>query len=165
MSRTVAWQIDRFASLARRETRVDAGEVTALLRLVGRRADAAEVFTDAGHRAAQRAAVRVPATVRGLWRILPRPLRNAFGLVLARRALRRYMGLSVTHDGERLVAEGSALPSSEATPDGSACVFYGSAVGALLRRFTDFDGTVQHVTCRARGDSTCAWHPEVPASE
>src|SRR2546425_12522510 len=48
MSETVAVQIDRYRRLARRGRRVEAEEVAALFRLVGRRSDAGLVFAEAG---------------------------------------------------------------------------------------------------------------------
>ena len=66
-SGTVAAQIERFEALARRNARVDAGEVAGLLRLAGRRGDASLVFANAGRRAAQHAATRASRVGRLVW--------------------------------------------------------------------------------------------------
>jgi hypothetical protein len=34
---------------------------------------------------------------------------------------------------------------------------YGSAVAALLRTFTQFDGALMHSGCRAQGAPECRW--------
>ncbi|MGH2670585.1 MAG: hypothetical protein ACRDH5_15965, partial [bacterium] len=59
LSPTVAMQLAEYEQLVRRDARVDAAHVEALLRLVGRRPDADLVFADAGRRAARRAVRRL----------------------------------------------------------------------------------------------------------
>jgi hypothetical protein len=44
-----------------------------------------------------------------------------------------------------------------AFPDGSACTFYGSAYGELLRSLTSFEGAMLHEQCRSRGGAACVW--------
>src|SRR5258708_17366238 len=68
-------QLERYEGLVRRDARVEADQLEALLRLVGRRPDAELVFADAGRRAARRAARRVFPIRRLLAHIGPR----AFG--------------------------------------------------------------------------------------
>ncbi|MFQ6045365.1 MAG: hypothetical protein ACE5PT_03265 [Gemmatimonadales bacterium] len=157
-SRTVQAQIERFRSLAAREARVEPQEVEALLRLVARRADAGLVFTDAGRRAAREGINRIGKLTRVLQGLLPRASRNALGRVLARRVLERVFGIALFREGRRLVAEPAHSLSVEATPDGSACKFYGAAVGAILATFTEFDGALLHDSCVGRGDRACRWH-------
>lgn len=156
-SRTVAAQIDRFRSLVGRGARVDGDEAVALLRLVGRRTDAAIVFTDAGRRAARWAQATVGLGRRAFWRILPRRLRHRFGMRIARRLLRRYFGLIVKRDVKRAVVYAEHPPSADATPDGAACKFYGSAIGAMLETYTSFGSAMVHEACRARGSEQCRW--------
>lgn len=157
-SSTVAAQIERFRSLAASNAHVDAGEVAGLLRLVGRRADAGLVFSDAGRRAALLGSTRIRPLTRGLQRVLPRRLREALGHVVARRLLARLFGIELTRQGRRLVALASHGVSVQATPDGSACNFCASAVAAILAAFTDFEGALLHETCVARGGPSCRWH-------
>ncbi len=157
-SRTVAMQIDRFRRLARKNARVDRAEAVALLRLAGRRTDSGLVFADAGRRAARHATGRVSLLARGLRRMLPRFLRNRFGMRLVRRAVWEVLGVDLESGEDQLLAVGDDAPSADATADGSACGLYGSAMAAILRTFTDFDGAVLHDTCRAKGAPTCRWH-------
>lgn len=157
-SHTVHAQIERFRSLAAREGRVEPQEVVALLRLVGRRGDAALVFSDAGRRAARAGVSRVARLTRWARSLLPGVPRNALGRLLARRALERVFDVSLTREGRRLVASAGHHLSVDATPDGSACKFYGAAVGAVLSTFIGFDGALLHDACVARGDDLCRWH-------
>lgn len=157
MSPTVAAQIERHRDLAAREARVAADEVIALLRLVGRRSDAALVFSDAGRRAARYAVERIGRLARLWQRLLPGRLRDRMGLRLARGAVARVFDLSLAREGERVVVSAARPPTAQATPDGAACAFYGSAVAAVLRTLTTFDGAVVHPACRARGDAQCRW--------
>ncbi len=162
MSLTVAKQIDRYAALAEKDARVAAEEAVQLLRLAGRRADAALVFADAGRRAATLAVARVGAPSRLLRRALPGALGNRVGCALALRAIRSIFDLDVRRDGDAVVAETAHPPSVSATANGTACGLYGSAVAAVLRALTDFDGAVLHDECRARGGPACRWRTAAP---
>ncbi len=157
LSPTVAAQIQRYKQAADKDGSVDADEAISVLRLVGRRTDAALVFADAGRRAARYAA-RVHA--RPAWTLsrvtaggLTRRIAQRSAGHLARRAF----------DGELAPApEGVQVRmreplSFQALPDGAACDFYGAAYGELLRRLTGFEGAMLHERCRARGDEACVW--------
>jgi hypothetical protein len=155
LNQTVATEIDRLERLGSRG-RVPSGELTALLRLVARRQDAALVFSDAGRRAARRAVDGVSWRARAFLGLLPRSLRARLGFRVAGRLAGRMLGLALVRDASVAVAQptgtGAAGPDS-----GSACTFYGAAVAELLRLLTDFDGAMVHVACRARGDADCQW--------
>ncbi|MBI2072540.1 MAG: hypothetical protein HYT81_05805 [Gemmatimonadetes bacterium] len=161
MNRTVVAQIQRYGGLARADKRVDGEEVTALLRLVGRRADAGLVYAEAGRRAARLAAARVPGTLRLLRHLLP----PGFGRFLARRAAADVFGVVLRRDGATLAASMDDSIAVRATPGGAACGFFGSAVAELLRIFTPFDGALLHDTCRGRGDGACHWRAGPPEEE
>jgi hypothetical protein len=161
MNRTVVAQIERFEGLARSDKRVEGEEVAALLRLVGRRADAGLVYAEAGRRAARRAANRVSGTLRLLRHVLP----AGFGRLLARRAAADVFGVALHRDG---ATEGATMDDPiavRAAPGGAACGFFGSAVAELLRIFTTFDGALLHDACRGRGDGTCHWRAGPPEGE
>jgi hypothetical protein len=156
LNRTVAAEIARLERLGRRRAKVPVGELTALLRLAGRRSDAALVFTEAGRRAARRAAKRVSARTRLMLRALPGALRHRLGFAVARRVAAEVFEVRLARD--------HGVPNARfvdrATPlvDGAAvCALLGSGIAELLRLFTDFDGAMLHVTCRTRGDAACAW--------
>ncbi len=160
MSRTVATQIERYRQLLRRGARVEAGEVEGILRLVGRREDAEQVFEDAGRRAARFAAARLSVASRLLHRGLPPFARRRLGVALTRRLLARAFGLSVQDGPAGLTASVDDSLPARATPNGVACGLYATALDELLRTLADFRGVVSHPSCRTRGDPGCRWQAE-----
>ena len=163
LSHTVAAQITRYRQTVDRNGGVSDDELVSVLRLVGRRPDAALVFADAGRRAARYAVQSSGRSTRALARAWP----PAVGRRLASRAVRRlalaYFRGQVSDDGgEAVVRMGHPL-SMSAMPDGSACGFYGAAYGELFRALADFEGTMVHDRCEARGDSECVWRTEAAA--
>ena len=157
LSPTVAAQIQRYRQATEKDAGVDLDEAVSVLRLVGRRADAPLAFADAGRRAA-RYATRVHA--RPAWTFsragvggLSRRIAHRSAAHLARRAFGGELGPAPEGVQVRM-----AEPLSvRALPDGSACEFYGSAYGELLRRVTGFEGAMLHERCRGRGDEVCLW--------
>lgn len=156
MSATVSAQIQRFLALAARGEPVATTEAEQLLRLAGRRADAAVVFDEAGRCAAEHATQRVPRLGRWIWHAVPFA-RHRVGCRIATRVLRRVFGLSVERDGDRLVLGAADGAAAQAAPGGLACTLYGAAAAALLRRFCGFEDVVPHTTCVGRGDPACTW--------
>jgi hypothetical protein len=157
ISDTVAAQIARYGAAARRDGSVRADELEQILRLVGRRTDAALVFAEGGRRAARRGMARLTGATLWAARHLPRPVRRAIGFGAARRVARRVLAVRLGREGADGVAVAQADTAILATPDGAACAFLAAAVGELLRQLMDFDGTMQHSRCRARGDAHCEW--------
>ncbi|HTY06432.1 MAG TPA: hypothetical protein VMC86_07935 [Gemmatimonadales bacterium] len=158
MSATVAMQVNEYEGLVRRDARVDASNVEALLRLVGRRPDADLVFADAGRRAARRAAARASSLARGMARTAPR----ALGFRVARRAARAVLGGELRREQDIPVVRLSDTLAIRATPDGAACAMYGAAFTELLRLFAGFEGAMLHVSCRGAGGAACEWRAAAP---
>ena len=158
MSATVAMQVHEYDGLARRDARVDAAHVEALLRLVGRRPDAELVFADAGRRAARRAVARTAGLMRGAARAAPR----ALGFRVARRAARAVLGAELRRDQHVPVARVADPLAIRATPDGAACTLYGAAFTELLRLLAGFEGAMLHVSCRGAGGAACEWRAAAP---
>jgi hypothetical protein len=156
-SPTVAAQIARYDRLVMAREAVDPEELVAVLRLLGRRADARLVFADGGRRAGRHAVRLTSLVARAGRRLLPGRLKEAAGFRLAQRAARRVLGVDVTRNAGVMEAWLRDPAGARATPDGAACGFYGSAIAELLRAFTSFDGAMFHTTCRARGDAVCRW--------
>jgi hypothetical protein len=157
LSPTVAAQIQRYRTAAEREGTADLDEVVSVLRLVGRRPDAALVFADAGRRAARYAARSSGRSARTFARVSPTSLARRLTIRAARRLVRRvFWGelLSPAQGTEFRMAEPLSIV---ALPDGTACTFYGSAYGELLRSLLAFEGAMVHERCRARGDDACVW--------
>lgn len=158
LSSTVAMQLAQYEALARRGARVDATNVEALLRLVGRRPDADLVFADAGRRAARRAVRTLSILSRMSAHVAPR----ALGYGAARRAARRVLGADLRREQQVPVARFSAPLAVNATPDGSACGLFGAAFTELLRLLSGYEGAMLHATCRAKGGERCEWRAAVP---
>ena len=157
LSPTVAAQIQRYKQAADRDSGVDADEAISVLRLVGRRADASLVFADAGRRAARYA---TRAHARPTW-TLARATAGGMTRRLAQRSAghlaRRAFGGELRSAPEGIEVRMAEPLSFKALPDGSACAFYGSAYGELLRRMTGFEGAMVHERCRGRGHDACVW--------
>jgi hypothetical protein len=158
LSPTVAMQLAEFEQLVRKDARVDAGHVEALLRLVGRRPDADLVFADAGRRAARRAVKRLS----GVSRLAAGTAPRMFGPGVVRRAARAVLGAELGRDQRLPVARVSDPIAIQATPDGAACGFYSAAFVELLRLLQGYEGAMVHVSCRARGEPACEWRAAAP---
>ena len=158
LSATVAMQLAEFEQLVRKDARVESAHVEALLRLVGRRPDADLVFADAGRRAARRAVRRLSGVAPFAAHTAPR----VFGHVAARRAARAVLGADLARDHRLPVARVVDPIAIQATPDGSACGFYGTALVELLRLLVGYEGAMLHVACRARGGASCEWRAVAP---
>jgi hypothetical protein len=161
LNRTVALEIERLERMGLRG-RVSAGELAALLRLVGRRQDASLVFSDAGRRAARHALRRLSLSGRVTRRLLPRRLRWRLGFGAAARLSTQVLGIRLIREAG--VVTGEPVAGAAPPERGSACTFYGAAIAELLRVLTDFDGAMVHDACAARADATCRWRSARPSS-
>jgi hypothetical protein len=159
LSDTVAAQIGRYESVVRRDAPVAPAEFEQILRLAGRRTDAALVFADAGRRAARRAVGRAWPPTRWMARHLPRFAGRRVGFGAARRAAREVFAAGLVKDGGTVRAHFAHPVAVRATPDGAACAFFAAGLGELLRQFVEFEGTLVHERCQARGDPRCEWRP------
>ncbi len=157
LSDTVRAQIARYDLGVRRGQPVATEEFEQILRLAGRRPDAALVFADAGRRASRRAMAQLSPARRWSARHLPRPLRRAVVFRAARRCLRAVFAVSLAREGDAVVARIPHGMPGRATADGAACGFYAAAVAEVLRNLVCFDGAVRHARCRAHGDEGCEW--------
>ncbi|UCD23694.1 MAG: hypothetical protein JSW51_11750 [Gemmatimonadota bacterium] len=158
MNPTVTAQIERYRQLAQRNGVVDADEVVQLFRLVGRRGDANLAFSQGGRLAAQHALQQTPAPLKIASKMAPGPVKRRMGLRSATRLAASVFGSTVTVDEQDGVVAVAQPATTEATPDGASCSFYGSALAEILRSTTNFDGALLHETCMTRGGDCCRWH-------
>ena len=165
MSHTVEKQIARYRAETERDQRIGRDEVEALFRLAARRLDADLLFADAGRRAGARAAKRVGRFGLGLYRTLPAALGRWYGWRLAARTLRDIFDLDLAHDDAGFAAHMDQPVMHDAGESGAACGFFGSAIAAVLRAYTGFEGAVVHECCRAQGADRCRWVAAVPETE
>jgi hypothetical protein len=156
LSATVAAQIQRYRQSAAKGIAVDLDETVSVFRLVGRRADAALVFADAGRRAA-----RYAAKARGRSSRTLAKLSRRLALSSVARLARSIFDGDLKARGNVVEVRMSAPLSIVALPAGEACLFYGSAYLEMLRALTGFEGALLHAHCRSRGDSDCHWHTAV----
>ncbi len=157
LSPTVAAQIQRYKDAADRDTGVGPDEAISVLRLVGRRPDAALVFADAGRRAARYAARASGRPAWTLLRVSPPGFSRRLALRAATKVVRSAFGADLRMD-EAAPEVRMAIPLSvQALPDGTACAFYGSAYSELLRWLAGFEGTMIHEQCQVQGHDVCLW--------
>lgn len=157
LSTTVAAQIERYRSMARKGAAVARQEAVQVFRLVGRRPDATLVYSDAGRRAARFVARRRGGRPSFWWRLFPGALRRKAGERAAGRALRRVFGIELVRRPagiEMTVGEGLA---ASAGCEGTGCHFYSALAAELLRVAAGFEGSMVHTTCHAATGETCRW--------
>ncbi len=160
LSETVLQQIRRYNDAVRAGQRVSFDDVLALARLIGRRPDADLAFREAGRRWARAFVDTVSGPRRGAARTLPALLARPIALGALRRLARRYMEGTLVRQGSTLLLEVGSPVSADAAPRGAGCGLYEAAFRESLLVLADADGAVDHVMCRARGDSRCQWRAE-----
>ncbi len=161
LSPTVAAQIQRYRQSAERGATVDLEETLSVLRLVGRRPDAALVFADAGRRAARYAARGKARSSRTLGQLSPRGLGRSMALRSMTRLSRTIFEGDASVTGAVVEVRMREPLSILALPGGEACLFFGSAYLELLRLLTGFEGALLHDNCRAKGHDVCLWRTAV----
>ncbi len=157
LTSTVAAQIERYRDMVGKATAVGLEEVVQVFRLVGRRADATLVYSDAGRRAARYASRTRGGSPSLLWKLTPKAMRRRAGERAAARAMVRIFGLALIREGTGM---GLAVPESLASRsgfEGSGCYFYSALTAELLRVTSGFEGSMLHDRCRSRGDDQCRW--------
>ena len=157
LSPTVAAQIQRYRQAAERGGSVELDETVSVLRLVGRRSDAALVFADAGRRAARYAAKTRSRSSRTLLKVSPPGLARRLALRSASRLARTIFDAELKSRSQAVEVSMKTPLAIVALPTGEACAFYGSIYQEMLRGLIGFEGALLHVSCRARGDEVCLW--------
>jgi len=157
LSEVIDREIRNYERAARRGRKVDAGDVTNLVRLVLRRPDSEAILRDTGQRVAAEYARRVPR----LWRRTARAMPARLSLVLARRAARRLLR-RIIGDGAVEVARRppavrvrSVLSGTDAT--GTACVLYSAAIEEIVRTYAGDRLRVEQRRCASEGAGFCEW--------
>ena len=158
MNPTVTAQIERYRQLAQRNGAVEVDEVVQLFRLVGRRNDAGLAFSQGGRLAAQHALQQTPASLKIANKVAVGAVKRRIGLKSATRLAATVFDSTLTVEEQDGVVAVAHHATTEATPHGSSCSFYGSALAEVLRSMTEFDGALLHEVCLTRGDECCRWH-------
>ncbi len=164
LSPTVAAQITRYRGQLGHGGDVGEEEALAVFRLVGRRGDAELVYADAGRRAARYAARRLSPVTRAAIAVLPGNARRALGIRAAGSLSRRWLLIDLSRSESGARSESIRSLTAAARDDGAACRFYTAALGELLRNVARLEWSVDHASCRGRGDPLCVWRAAPPGS-
>lgn len=160
---TIIAQIERYQILARRGSRVPPDDVGGILKLIGRRRDADLVMAEAGRRVGELVAnAHTGRTMRTLYRMAPRMLRNRIGAALVRRTARAIFDVDISVDHVARWTDPGGLTGSSGGV--RVCEVFRAATAELLRRFTSFEGALFHQSCRDKGDDVCVWSAQ-PTNE
>jgi hypothetical protein len=157
LSPTVAARIAGYAARLERGEAVPRDEAVSVLRLVSRRPDAALAYEDAGRRLARHAVRIRGGSARTVQRLTPNVVGRRVGQRSAARIARDVLGVELRFPGGLAEAKQAQPLTIEAVPDGTACTYFGAALGELLRLLTGFEGVVLHEQCRGQGGGACLW--------
>jgi predicted hydrocarbon binding protein len=160
LSETVYAQIRRYSAAVRKSQRAPQEEAVALARLIGRRADAQEVFTSAGRILARQSFETTSSVTRRVIFVLPSLLARPLALREARRIAQRYLNGNIRRVGGSLMLEVPASVTVDSAPKERGCAYYESVLRELVRLLVGGAGAVEHVRCVARGEGVCEWRAE-----
>lgn len=160
LSETVLTQIRRYQDAVKRQQPIPLDEVVALARLIGRRPDADLAFRESGRRWARAAIASISATGRTAATSLPALIGRPIALRQLRKIAKRFMAGTLDRQGSTLLLEIAAPVSVDAAPRGAGCGLYEAAFRESLQVLANFEGAVEHVLCRSRGDAKCQWRAE-----
>ena len=160
LSETVHAQIKRYVDAVRKEQRPAYDEAVALARLIGRRPDAEAVFRAAGRHLAKEAYLTLAPSTRRVIDVLPSLLSRPIALRKARRLAQRYFDATIRRVGNHVVMIVAESVTINSAPRGGGCAYYEAGLRELLRFLIGSSGSVEHLTCRSRGDERCEWRAE-----
>lgn len=158
LSDVVASQMRRYADLRDRGGAVESAEFRDLLRLIGRRPDAHNVFAVAGRRLAEEHLDHPRVAVRLARRLYPEPLRRRFVLRCLGRAARALSPGTAVHREYRplsMTVEDCLLASRDEAV--SACEILTAAATVCVEHLWQNGASVEHTSCTGRGDDRCTW--------
>lgn len=162
LSEVVRVQIDRFEKEVKQRRPQLPSQVEDLLRLVIRRPDCEEIFSATGRRLSERYWRERSGFMRGLIRLLPRPLALISAQRAGKRMLRDLAGNSRLSLTRRPVALSiNSTMTARADPGGAACALYTGALTSLLELYTGRKYRVTHERCGGAGGGACAWAVEI----
>lgn len=157
LSVVIEREIASYELAVRQGRKVDAGDVSNLVRLVLRRPDAEAILHDTGTRVATEYIRRVPRLWLSTVRALPSRVSLLFARRAARRLLRRMVGgraVQVTRRPASVrVAGHIAAEDSNAT----ACVLYSAALEEMVRAYAGDRPRVEQQRCATQGAPFCEW--------
>jgi len=150
--------VDQIRRYEQRRSDVPAAEVASLFQLIGRRADASQIFVEAGQRIARTDLDGRRLGARLGTRVLPQTLRERAALRRARQLARRLSPQSdmrVRHKPHGLVIR-HAL-SAHAAADGIGCAVLAGAIQYVFSEYRADRFRVVHDLCEGRAADHCEW--------
>ena len=164
LSDTVYAQIQRYGDAMKRSQPIPAVEATSLARLIGRRADAEDVFRKAGRIVAARAYQQIPRVTRRLTHVLPGFLARPIAFRRMRSAFAKYLGGSLHHSGSNLLLQVRDSATADGANGSEGCAYYEAALGEMLKLVLGGDAQPEQIRCMkkdadGRGKG-CEWRVE-----
>jgi hypothetical protein len=160
LSEPIYAQIRRYNQAVRRSERIPHDEAVALARLIGRRPDAAGVFTSAGNFLAQQSYTQTAAVTRQIILMLPSLLARPLALRHARRIARRFLNGRISRVGSSLRLEVAESVTLDTAPKEGGCTYYEAVLRELIRLFVGDSAAIEHVQCVSRGEAACIWRAD-----
>lgn len=160
LSDTVYLQIKRYADAVRKRQRTAQDESVALAKLIGRRPDAEAVFRAAGRYLARESYGTINPFTRKVLRLLPSVVARPLALRRVRAIATRYANGSVRRVGGYVLLEVPRSVTLNTAPASIGCSYYEAMLRELLRLLIGGVGSVDHVRCAGRGESTCEWRAD-----
>ncbi|MEO7822116.1 MAG: hypothetical protein ABIS15_00810 [Gemmatimonadaceae bacterium] len=160
LSDTVIAQIRRYKDAMKRNQPIAIHEATGIARLIGRRADAAEIFVRAGTLLATRMYEMISATTRHTIHLMPGFVARPIAFRQLRRLGARYFGGDVRRVGASIVVTVRESVTTGGPTKSLGCTYYESAVREMLRLLVHGGGMIDHVHCLDRGEEHCEWRAE-----
>jgi hypothetical protein len=157
LSDVIGTQMRRYAEMSDRGGALEASELQDLLRLIGRRPDARQVYDLAGRRLATDHLQGRFAVLRMARRVYPERLRRRLLLrcmARAARALSPGAAVSRSRQPLSLSIEGGILAGAD--DSGAACEVLTGAATVCAQHLWHGVG-VSHSACQGRGDERCVW--------
>lgn len=160
LSDTVYQQIKRYSDAAKSGKSIPHAEVTGLGTLIGRRADAEELFDNAGRILANDVYAAISGALRKTIHMVPSVVGRRLALSQVRQFAARHFGGTLTRSGSSLALSVTDSVTVNSGPGSVGCTYYASALRELLRLLMNGAGSVDHVSCIQRGDKRCEWRAD-----
>lgn len=160
LSDTVHAQIRRYGDALKRSQPIAVLEATSLARLIGRRADAEDIFRNAGRAVANKMYERIPRATRRLTHMLPRFASRPIAFRRMKSSFSKYLGASLRRSEGRLVLEVRDSATADGAAGSEGCAYYGAALEEMLRLIVPWELTVDHVRCVKTGARSCEWRAD-----
>ncbi|MDQ6718896.1 MAG: hypothetical protein M3Z17_11210, partial [Gemmatimonadota bacterium] len=135
-------------------------EATSLATLIGRRADAEDIFKSAGRGIANRIYERIPRATRRMTHVFPGVLARPIAFRRLRSAFAKYLDATLRRADGSVILEVKRSATLDSASGAEGCAFYGAALEELLRLILPGNHAVDHVRCVKTGARSCEWRAD-----